>query len=424
MTDEVIHVRQKWGWAMYDWANSAFATTVMAGFFPVFFKGYWNAGIDTATSTFRLGVANSLASLLIVMLAPLLGAIADCMSRRKALLFSFAFLGVLMTGGLYLVSQGDWFLAAFLYVLALVGFSGSNVFYDSLLPFVTRKDEIDQTSAFGFSLGYLGGGLLLSLNVLMVLYPEKFGLADGAAAIRISFLVVAVWWLVFSLPLMLLVDEPDGSAAAWSVEVVRAGFMRVWETLQEVRQLRNVWLFLVAYWLYIDGVDTIIRMAVDYGLSLGFDQNSLITALLITQFTGFPAALAFGWFGGRFGPKAGIFTGLAVYLVVTVWASVMDSVAEFYYLAFLIGLAQGGIQALSRSLYARMIPAGRSAEFFGFYNMLGKFAAILGPVMIGWVGVLSGNPRTGILSLLVLFIAGGIVLMKVNVPGQSKTPVP
>jgi UMF1 family MFS transporter len=424
MTDEVIHVRQKWGWAMYDWANSAFATTVMAGFFPVFFKGYWNAGIDTATSTFRLGVANSLASLLIVMLAPLLGAIADCMSRRKALLFSFAFLGVLMTGGLYLVSQGDWFLAAFLYVLALVGFSGSNVFYDSLLPFVTRKDEIDQTSALGFSLGYLGGGLLLSLNVLMVLYPEKFGLADGAAAIRISFLVVAVWWLVFSLPLMLLVDEPDGSAAAWSVEVVRAGFMRVWETLQEVRQLRNVWLFLVAYWLYIDGVDTIIRMAVDYGLSLGFDQNSLITALLITQFTGFPAALAFGWLGGRYGPKAGIFTGLAVYLVVTVWASVMDSVAEFYYLAFLIGLAQGGIQALSRSLYARMIPAGRSAEFFGFYNMLGKFAAILGPVMIGWVGVLSGNPRTGILSLLVLFIAGGIVLMKVNVPGSSKTPVP
>ena len=423
MTDEVIHARQKWGWAMYDWANSAFATTVMAGFFPVFFKEFWNAGIDSTTSTFRLGVANSLASLLIVMLAPLLGAIADCMSRRKALLFSFAFLGVLMTGGLYLVSQGDWFLAAFLYVLALVGFSGSNVFYDSLLPFVTRKDEVDQTSALGFSLGYLGGGLLLSLNVLMVLYPEKFGLADGAAAIRISFLMVAVWWLVFSLPLMLLVDEPDGSATAWSMGVVQAGFMRIWETLQEVRQLRNVWLFLVAYWLYIDGVDTIIRMAVDYGLSLGFDQNSLITALLITQFTGFPAALAFGWFGGRYGPKAGVFTGLAVYLVVTVWASVMDSVAEFYYLAFLIGLAQGGIQALSRSLYARMIPAGRSAEFFGFYNMLGKFAAILGPVMIGWVGVLSGNPRTGILSLLVLFIAGGIVLMKVNVPGQSKTPV-
>ncbi len=408
---------------MYDWANSAFATTVMAGFFPVFFKEYWNSGVDAATSTFRLGMANSLASLLIVLLAPLLGAIADCMSRRKAMLFSFAFLGVLMTAGLYLIGEGDWFLAAFLYVLALIGFSGSNVFYDSLLPFVSRKDKIDQTSALGFSMGYLGGGILLSINVLMALHPEKFGLADGAAAIRISFLMVAAWWLIFSLPLMLLVEEPDGSASGWSVNVLQAGFKRVWTTLQEVRQLRNIWLFLVAYWLYIDGVDTIVRMAVDYGLSLGFDQNSLITALLITQFTGFPAAIAFGWFGGRYGPKTGIFIGLAVYIVVTVWASVMDSVSEFYYLAFLIGLAQGGIQALSRSLYARMIPPDRSAEFFGFYNMLGKFAAILGPVMIGWVGVISGNPRTGILSLLVLFVVGGFILTKVNVPDSKEIPV-
>jgi UMF1 family MFS transporter len=424
MTHKVSIARQKWGWAMYDWANSAFATTVMAGFFPVFFKEYWNSGVDAATSTFRLGVANSLASLIIVLLAPLLGAVADCMSRRKALLFSFAFLGVLMTAGLYLIGEGDWFLAAFLYVLALIGFSGSNVFYDSLLPFVSRKDQIDQTSALGFSLGYLGGGILLSLNVLMALHPEKFGLADGTAAIRISFLMVAVWWLMFSLPLMLLVDEPDGSGSGWSINVVQAGFMRVWATLQEVRQLRHIWLFLVAYWLYIDGVDTIVRMAVDYGLSLGFDQNSLITALLITQFTGFPAALVFGWFGGRYGPKTGIFVGLAVYIVVTVWASVMDSVVEFYYLAFLIGLAQGGIQALSRSLYARMVPADRSAEFFGFYNMLGKFAAILGPVMIGWVGVISGNPRAGILSLLVLFVAGGFFLMKVNVLDSGKMQVP
>ena len=403
---------------MYDWANSAFATTVMAGFFPVFFKDYWNTGVDPTTSTFRLGVANSLASLLIVVLAPLLGAIADCMSRRKALLFSFAFLGVLMTGGLYLVHQGDWFLAAFLYVLALIGFSGSNVFYDSLLPFVSGKDDLDHTSALGFSLGYLGGGLLLLLNVMMALHPGWFGLADATMAIRISFLMVAVWWLVFSLPLMLLVDEPDGEASFLSIKVLQQGFIRIWQTLHEVRQLRNVWLFLVAYWLYIDGVDTIVRMAVDYGLSLGFDRNSLIVALLITQFTGFPSALAFGWFGGRYGPRTGIYIGLLVYIFVTFWASVMDSATEFYYLAFCIGLAQGGIQALSRSMYARMIPAGRSAEFFGFYNMLGKFAAIIGPVMIGWVGVLSGSPRIGILSLLILFIAGGVILMKVRVPRE------
>lgn len=422
MQDELTTTRQKWGWAMYDWANSAFATTVMAGFFPVFFKDYWNTGVDPTTSTFRLGMANSLASLLVVMLAPLLGAIADCMGRRKALLFSFVFLGVLMTGGLYLVNQGDWFLAAFLYVLALIGFSGSNVFYDSLLPFVSRKDDLDHTSALGFSLGYLGGGLLLLLNVMMTLHPGWFGLADGTAAVRISFLMVAVWWLVFSLPLMLLVDEPDGEASSLSMKVLQQGFIRIWQTLHEVRQLRNVWLFLVAYWLYIDGVDTIVRMAVDYGLSLGFDRNSLIVALLITQFTGFPSALAFGWLGGRYGPKAGIYSGLLIYIFVTFWASVMDSATEFYYLAFTIGLAQGGIQALSRSMYARMIPAGRSAEFFGFYNMLGKFAAIIGPVMIGWVGVLTGNPRIGILSLLVLFIAGGGILMKVKVATSVEKP--
>jgi len=415
MSNNPDTTRQRWGWAMYDWANSAFATVVMAGFFPVFFKEYWNAGADAATTTFRLGMANSLASLLIVVLAPVLGAVADCMSRRKALLFSFAFLGVLMTGGLYLVNQGDWVMAAFLYVMALIGFSGSNVFYDSLLPFVSRKGELDQTSALGFSLGYLGGGLLLLLNVLMALHPGWFGLADGTAAVRISFLMVAIWWLIFSIPLMLLVDEPDGERSPLSLKVLRQGFTRILETLHEVRQLRNVWLFLVAYWLYIDGVDTIVRMAVDYGLSLGFEQNSLITALLITQFTGFPAALAFGWLGGRFGPKTGIFLGLGIYGIVTIWAAVMDSVAEFYYLAFLIGLAQGGIQALSRSMYARMIPAGRSAEFFGFYNMLGKFAAIIGPVMMGWVGVISGSPRIGILSLLVLFFVGAVVLTRVTI---------
>ena len=405
---------------MYDWANSSFATIVMAGFFPVFFKEYWNAGLDPTESTFRLGMTNSVASLLVVLMAPVLGAIADCLGRRKALLFSFAFLGLLMTGSLYLVGEGEWLLAAFLYAFALIGFSGSNIFYDSLLPFVARADEFDQTSALGFSLGYLGGGILLSLTVTMTLYPAWFGLIDATIAVRLSFLLVSVWWLVFSVPLMLFVEESNGTISPSAGNVFKEGFLRIWRTLHEVRQLRNVWLFLIAYWLYIDGVDTVIRMAVDYGLSLGFDQQDLIAALLITQFTGFPAALAFGWLGGRYGPKAGIFTGLLIYVIVTVWASVMHSATEFYFLAFAIGLAQGGIQALSRSMYARMIPEGRSAEFFGFYNMLGKFAAIIGPVMMGWVGVLSGSPRIGILSLLVLFTAGGLILLKVKDAGTNK----
>jgi UMF1 family MFS transporter len=410
----MIRSRQKWGWAFYDWANSAYSTIVMAGFFPVFFKAYWNAGLSAVDSTFRLGMANSLASLIIVLLAPVLGAIADSMSRRKAMLFGFAFLGMLMTGGLYLVGQGDWQLAAMLYVLSMIGFSGSNVFYDSLLPFVSNTGDVDRVSALGFSLGYLGGGLLLAVNVMMTMHPVWFGLEDEASAVRLSFLIVAFWWMLFSLPLMLLVKEPRLTVVAGPRYYIRQGFKRIWHTLREVRALRHVWIFLVAYWLYIDGIDTIIRMAVDYGLSLGFDQGSLIAALLITQFVGFPSALVFGWFGSLYGPKAGILTGLVIYMIVTVWASFMSTATEFYILALMIGLAQGGVQALSRSLYARMIPEDRTAEFFGFYNMLGKFAAIIGPVMMGWVGVLTDSSRVGILSLLVLFLLGAFVLLKVD----------
>ena len=405
---------RRWGWAMYDWANSAFATTVMAGFFPVFFKHYWNADVAVTESTFRLGLANSMASLLIVLTAPLLGAIGDYLGRRKRMLMGFAFLGLLMTGGLYLVNEGEWQLAATVYVLAVFGFSGSNIFYDSLLPFVSSRDDLDRTSALGFSLGYLGGGLLLGLNVLMTLKPQWFGLSDAAMAVRLSFVMVALWWLVFSLPLMVLVPEPENHPHGVTPRVLGIGFRRLGDTLHKIRRLRPVWLFLVAYWLYIDGVGTIVRMAVDYGLSLGFEQKSLILALLITQFTGFPAALLFGWIGSRFGPRAGIFLALLIYMVVTLYGAMMDSVKDFYLLAFAIGLAQGGIQALSRSLYARMIPRGHTAEFFGFYNMLGKFAAILGPLMIGLVGAMTGSPRAGILSLLVLFMAGAMLLIRVN----------
>ena len=404
----------KWGWAMYDWANSAFATTVMAGFFPVFFKQYWNAGVPVTESTFRLGLANSLASLLIVMMAPLLGAIGDYLGRRKRMLLGFAFLGLLMTGGLYLVDAGEWQLAAVVYVLAVFGFSGSNVFYDSLLPFVSSRDDLDRTSALGFSLGYLGGGMLLGMNVLMTLNPQWFGLAEAALAVRLSFVIVAVWWLVFSVPLMVLVPEPENHAHGVTPRVLGIGFRRITNTLHKIRQLRHVWLFLLAYWLYIDGVDTIVRMAVDYGLSLGFEQQSLILALLITQFTGFPAALLFGWIGSRFSPRVGIFLALLVYTVVTLRGAMLEAVGDFYLLAFAIGMAQGGIQALSRSFYARMIPEGHTAEFFGFYNMMGKFAAILGPLMIGVVGAMTGSPRAGILSLLVLFVAGAVLLSRVD----------
>jgi UMF1 family MFS transporter len=401
-------------WSFYDWANSAFATTVIAGFFPVFFKQYWSPGTEVTLSTFRLGAANSLASLIIVALAPILGAIADRGGAKKKFLLFFALMGVVMTGALYFVAKGDWVLAVLLYALGIIGFSGGNIFYDSLLINVSTPRKVDFISALGFAFGYLGGGLLFALNVAMTLHPEFFGLSDQSEAIRLSFISVALWWAVFSIPLFLFVKEPVTRDKSTGWQAIASGFRQLRDTFVEIRRLRIVFLFLLGYWLYIDGVDTIVRMAVDYGLSLGFDANSLIVALLITQFVGFPSAIAFGKIGEKFGPKTGIFIGIFVYIAVTTWAFFMTSVIEFYALAVSIGLVQGGVQSLSRSFYTRIIPANKSAEFFGFYNMLGKFAAVIGPILMGWVGVVFGDPRIGILSIIVLFVAGALLLFFVN----------
>ena len=401
-------------WALYDWGNSAFATTIMAGFFPVFFKQYWAAESDATTSTLHLGTANSIASLVIVLLAPVLGAVADAGGVRKRFLGFFLILGVMASGGLYWVGQGEWFVALVLLVLGTIGFAGGNIFYDSLLVNVSTHANSDRISALGFSLGYLGGGLLFAINVAMTLKPEIFGLGDAATAVRVSFLTVAAWWFLFAIPLFVNVQEDARRSNLHWAKTVRGAFRQLASTFRQIRQLRMTFLFLLAYWLYIDGVDTIIRMAVDYGLALGFEANSLIVALLITQFVGFPAALFFGWLGSRIGTKRALYIALAVYIGVTCWGYFLDNVTEFYAMAITIGLVQGGVQALSRSMYSRLIPQHAAAEFFGFYNMLGKFAAVIGPIMVGWVAVLTGNPRAGILSILLLFVAGGVLLAFVN----------
>ncbi len=408
--------RQQVSWALYDWANSAFATTVMAGFFPLFFKQYWSGGVDATVSTFRLGLANSLAGIAVAVLAPLLGAVADRGGTRKGFLAGFALLGAGATGALFAAGQGQWVLAASLYGLGIVGFSGANVFYDALLVSVAGERRVDVVSALGYSLGYLGGGLLFAVNVAMTLWPGAFGLAGAAEAVRVSFVTVAVWWALFSLPLLFAVPEPPfaGTRRAPGLAAVAGGFRQLAATFREVRRLKVVFVFLCGYWLYIDGVDTIVRMAVDYGLSIGLDQKSLIAALLLTQFVGFPAALAFGKLGERVGPKPGIFVCLAVYLGVTVWGAYLETAAEFFGLAVAIGLVQGGVQSLSRSLYARLIPPSKAAEFFGFYNMMGKFAAVVGPVLMGWTAMATGNPRAAILSVALLFVAGGACLFFVD----------
>ncbi|MBA7564393.1 hypothetical protein ES708_06056 [subsurface metagenome] len=410
------------GWALYDWANSAFATTVMAAFFPIFFKKFWSVGVDPVVTTAKLGLANSIAGMVVALCAPILGAIADRGGAKKKFLLFFAFIGVVMTASLYMVSRGDWALAIAVYVLATVGFSGGNIFYDSLITSVASEKRMDFVSALGFSMGYLGGGILFAFNVWMTLKPETFGFADAGAAVRFSFISVAIWWALFSIPVFLLVKEPSAEKGDTVGATIAAGLRQLRRTFQEIRHLKVIFLFLIAYWLYIDGVDTIIRMALDYGMSIGFHTNDLILALLITQFVGFPSALGFGYLGGRIGTKRSIFIAIGVYLCVTIYAAFMTSKYEFYLLAIVIGMVQGGIQALSRSCFAKMIPVDKSAEYFGFYNLIGKSSVIAGPIFIGLTALLVRSmgyssmiaSRVSITSIAVLFIAGAIFLYFVD----------
>lgn len=404
-------------WALYDWANSAFATTVMAGFFPVFYSAL-TADLSTEESQFWFNMTLAAGSLGVAVAAPVLGAIADRGASRKRFLAAFAFLGILMTAALAWVHAGQWWVGLLLYGLGSVGFTGANVFYDSMLPTVAERKQLDIVSAYGFAMGYIGGGLLFAVNVLMVQQPDWFGLADAGAAVRASFLSVAVWWAVFSVPLLLFVEETPVADAPRGLAAVREGFGQLAGTLRKVRKMRVLVLFLVGYWLYIDGVNTVMKTAVFFGdRVLGLPSAALVTALLLTQFVAFPAALAFGWIGERIGPRRGILIGLAVYLAAVVYAwRFLDDSGDFYALAVAIGLVQGGVQSLSRSLYARMVPERMAAEFFGFYNMVGKFAAILGPMLLALTPLVvpGATTRDSILSLALLFVLGGALLWRVD----------
>ncbi len=403
-----------WSWAFYDWANSAFSTTIVAGFFPIFFEKYWSNPDDVIQSTFQLGLANSIASIIVAILSPFLGAIADRGSARKKFLIMFAFLGIIMTGCLFLLNKGEWSLAIFIYITASIGFMCGNIFYDALLPSIAKKDKIDFVSSLGYALGYLGGGLLFLINVLMYLNPEWFGIKDQAMAIKISFLTVAIWWGIFSLPLLIFIPEERIKDSVPLKQAVFEGFIQIKNTFNQIRKMKTIGIFLIAYWLYIDGVDTIIKMAVKMGSSIGFQTSDLITALLMVQFIAFPAALFYSWFSKKIGVKNAVFIAISGYAVATFFGYFMQNKIHFYCLAVIIGLFQGGIQALSRSLYSRLIPRNREAEFFGFYNMLGKFASIIGPFLMGWITLITGNIRFGILSVLLLFVSGGILLSKVD----------
>lgn len=413
--------KQILGWSLYDWGNSAFATTVLAGFFPTFFASYWSEGSSVDTTLF-LGLANSTASLIVAVLSPILGAIADRTSTKKKLLIFFAFLGAIMTGALSLVHLGNWQMAVLFFIVATVGWSAGNTFYDSLLVGVAGSDEksCDDVSALGFSLGYIGGGLLFLVNVIMFLKPQLFGLADGAQAIKASFVTVAVWWAVFTIPLIIFVKEPKVEKKYTFALAIKEGLSQLFGTLKEIKKLKVVVIFLMAYFLYIDGVHTIIKMAINYGIELGFKSESLIVALLITQFVAFPAVLGFNVIVRKAGIKKALYLALISYSIFTVLGLFMQNETHFYMLAVCIGMFQGGIQAASRSFYTRLIPKEKAGEFFGFYNMLGKFAAILGPSLIGIITAITGNIRIGMASILILFIGGFILLVNVCIEEGKK----
>lgn len=408
--------KAQWGWALYDWANSAFATTVLAGFFPIFFRNFWNEGVASEVVTFRLGLAHSASGVFILVLAPLLGTLADRSGAKKAFLFGFALLGAATTALLAAAPANAWIAATALFALASIGFSGSMVFTDALLVDVAAPREYERVSALGFGLGYLGGGLLFALNVTMVLKPALFGLDGKTAAVQWSFVTVGVWWALFTLPLMRYVRERPPLRRLRPGRALAEALRELAGTLRSLPQHRNVLVFLLAYWLYIDGVDTVIRMAVNYGQSLGFPDDSLIVALLIVQFVGFPAAIAFGRLGERWGARNAVLLAIGVYAGVTVWAYTLRTIEQFYLMAVVIALVQGGVQSQSRALFAQLIPVDRAGEFFGFYNMLGKFAVILGPVLVGWAALVLHDQRASLMALLILFVPGALLLSRVRQP--------
>ncbi|MFO1492384.1 MAG: MFS transporter [Kiritimatiellia bacterium] len=414
--------RAVWSWAFIDWANSAFAIVVMTSFFPIFFKDYWcgGPGMTPEKSTFYLGLANTLSSLVVALLAPLLGSIADQGNGKKKFLLTFTLLGCVATALLPLAGRGHYALAAVLYGVAALGFSGNNMFSDALITDVAPPDRYDRVSARGYALGYFGSGCLFVFCSLVMKEPAKFGLSGPVAAMKLCFWLTAAWWLLFTVPALLWVREAPAPAAADGGSALTRGFRQLVATFAGIRRDRRLLFFLGGYLLYIDGVNTVIKMAVDFGKAIGLDSGGLLLALIVTQFVAFPAAIGFGRIGERFGARRGILLGIAVYAGVCVFAARMDSQREFFIIAVVIGLVQGGVQSLSRSYFARLIPPDKGGEYFGFYNMLGKFASVLGPTLMGVTALLTDS-RTSILSLLLLF-GGGLWLLTRVREEQGSSP--
>ncbi len=404
-------------WAMYDWANSAFATTIMAAMFPPFYRAMATAtGMTEGNATAAWAYTTSIALLIVALLAPVLGAISDHTGGKKWYVAFFAGLGIVGTGLMVVLGEESYVLGSVLFIMGNVGFAGANVFYESLLPHIAKRGDIDQVSTRGYALGYLGGGVLLIINMLWYNWPDLFFMPGAGFAVRASFFSVAVWWTLFSIPLFRNVPEPPVVRTEGESEnVLSAGFARLAHTFRRLASYKQLLLFLVAFWIYNNGIGTIIIMATAYGDEIGIEVTHMVIALIITQFVGIPFSFAFGWLARRIGAKRGILVALVVYTLISIAGFFMQTATHFYILAFAVGLVQGGSQALSRSLYGNMVPKSQAAEFFGFYSTSSKIAGVLGPLVFGVVSQLAGASRLSILSLIIFFLVGGVLLMLVDV---------
>jgi UMF1 family MFS transporter len=413
-------------WAMYDWAVSSVQTTIMVAVFPVYFANIAKGDLGESRTTQAIATANTIVAIILAVLSPILGAVSDYVAAKKRMLGASMVVGAAAVAGMFFVQQGDYRLALVLFVISLIGATASTIFYDALLPHIAAEDEIDRVSSAGYAVGYIGGGLLLALNLAWILEPGWFGLPTGAALssaqktlpTRLALLSVAVWWLVFSIPLFRRVPEPPRTREPDEVtggSVLVAPFVRVGETFRALRGYKQAFLMLLAFMVYNDGIQTIQKMAATYGKQLDIADTVLISSILIVQFVGFPFAFLFGSIAARIGAKPAIFIGLVVYAAISILGFYMQTAAHFILLAVMVATVQGGTQALSRSLFASLIPAHKSGEFFGFYSVFEKFASIFGPLLF-WVTIaMTGNSRNAILSVILFFAVGALLLSRVRV---------
>jgi len=409
--------KQERSWVFYDWANSAYSIAITSTIFPIFFKGVISKGVEGYTSTAWLGYGNSIYTLVIAVLAPILGTIADYKNYKKRFFLGFFLLGVVSTACLALTREGSWMTAIVIYILTALGFGGANIFYDSFLIDVTPRERMDWVSTSGFAWGYIGSTIPFIIGIALIMKYDMLGFSTSVPAVRISFLLTALWWFVFTIPLLRNVKQ--NYFIEPSQTPVRDSFRRLADTFRRIRQYRNVFIFLIAYFLYIDGVDTIIKMATAFGTDIGISANMLMVILLAVQFVAFPFALLYGKLAKVFSAKKMLIVGICTYVVITITAFFIPRFADpktkvmvFWIVSMLVASSQGGIQALSRSFYGKLIPKKESAEFFGFYNIFGKFAAILGPFLMGFITMITKSSGVGILSIIVLFIAGGVILTR------------